>query len=59
MIEYLQEIVEEFPFDLSNKAVTPAGPHLFDKDEDSILLDNEKSKISMSIKWSQKSYGLQ
>jgi hypothetical protein len=45
MIGYLQEIVEEFPFDLLNKAVTPAGPHLFDKDEDGILLDNEKSKI--------------
>jgi uncharacterized protein YegL len=25
--------------------VTPAGPHLFDKDKDGILLDNEKSKI--------------
>jgi hypothetical protein len=45
IIGYLQEIVEEYPFDLSNKAVTPAGPHLFDKDEDSILLNNEKSKI--------------
>jgi hypothetical protein len=45
MIEYLQEIVEEFPFDLLNKAVTPTGPYLFDKDEDSILLNNEKSKI--------------
>jgi hypothetical protein len=57
MIGYLQEILEEFPFDLLNKAVTPASPHLFDKDEDSILLNNEKIKIFHQVV--AKSYELQ
>ena len=44
MVPYLQEILDEFPDDWGKPVSTPAANHLFDEQEDSVLLDEEKSK---------------
>jgi hypothetical protein len=45
MIGYLQEIIEEFPYEIVGKVSTPAAPHLFDKDENGTRLNADESKI--------------
>jgi hypothetical protein len=45
MMGYLQEIVEEFPYEIAGRVSTPAAPHLFEKDEDGTLLNSTDSKI--------------
>jgi hypothetical protein len=45
MVEYLHEIIDEFPFKIMGKIVsTPAAPHLVDKDKDATPLDTTKAK---------------
>jgi hypothetical protein len=45
MIPYLQEIVNEFPYELEKSATTPAAPHLFETSDTSKLLSKEQQKV--------------
>jgi hypothetical protein len=46
MLGYLQEIIDEFPFEITSKTVsTPAAPYLFDKDKNAKLLNPAYIKI--------------
>jgi hypothetical protein len=50
MTGYLHKIVDEFQFEIMGKtASTPAAPHLFDKDKNTIPLDASKTKIFHQI----------
>jgi hypothetical protein len=44
MIPYLQEIVDEFPFDIGKPASTPAANHLFDVSDTSTPLSEKERK---------------
>jgi hypothetical protein len=45
MIPYLQEIVNEFPYELEKLATTPAAPQLFEISDTSKLLSVEQQKV--------------
>jgi hypothetical protein len=45
MIGYLHEIVDEFPYTMKDKVLTPAAPPLFEKNENVLKLDPKDIKI--------------
>ena len=45
MVEYMTKIVDEFPFPLSKSVPTPAAENIFQVDETSPLLDQERAEI--------------
>ena len=44
MVGYIQEIIDEFPYEIKGKITTPAAPYLFDKDEQAINLGPDEAK---------------
>ena len=45
MINYMKEIVSEFPEDISGKANTPAANNLFEICDDPVCLDKKQADI--------------
>ena len=45
MINYMKEIVEEFPQEINGTANTPAANNLFEIRPDPVLLDDKKAEI--------------
>jgi hypothetical protein len=45
MVDYMTKITEEFPFDVSKPVPTPAADNIFQVDESSPVLDQERAEI--------------
>ena len=45
MVDYMTKMVDEFPFSLSKPVPTPAAENIFQVDETSPLLDQERAEI--------------
>ena len=45
MLDYVDKMLDEAPHDMDGKALTPAANHLFDVDEDSPLVDEERVQL--------------
>jgi hypothetical protein len=49
MIGCLNEIIEEFPYEIIGKVAKPAAPHLLDKDDNAVALNPDDTKIFHQI----------
>ena len=45
MVPYFQDIIDDFPEDISKSFSTPAGNHLFDESEQPVLITEHKAKM--------------